>query len=80
MSGVQRLFMRFVPKSWAESMEAESRQWMMKCPNCGFEQSIWDMGGIRWKAYGNSRNLIKCPNCGQRSWHTLYKKSLNEIG
>ena len=79
MSGIQRFFVRIFPKSWAESMEAESRQWTVKCPNCGFERSIWDMGGIRWKAYGNSRNLMKCPNCGQTSWHTLYKKQ-PEIG
>ncbi|MEO8392938.1 MAG: hypothetical protein ABI700_08090 [Chloroflexota bacterium] len=80
MNRVQRLFTSIVPKGWAESMEAESRMWMMKCPNCAFEQSIWDMGGIRWKAYGNSKNLIRCPNCGKRSWHTLYKKSQSEIG
>jgi predicted RNA-binding Zn-ribbon protein involved in translation (DUF1610 family) len=55
-------------------MEADSRKWMLKCSNCGFERSIWEMGGIRWKATGNSRNLLKCPNCGDRNWHTMYKK------
>lgn len=74
MSGIQRFFKRIFPARWAESMEADSRKWMVKCPNCGFEQSIWEMGGIRWKATGNSRNLLKCPNCGERGWHTIYKK------
>jgi hypothetical protein len=46
----------------------------MKCPKCEFEESYWDLGGIRWKAKGNSRNLRKCPNCGERSWHQTYKK------
>ncbi len=74
MSGIQRLFTRFVPKSWAESMEADSRRWMVKCPNCGFERSVWDMGGIRWKATGNPRWRMRCPNCGEMGWHTVYKK------
>lgn len=74
MSGIQRFFTRIFPKRWAESMEADSRRWMVRCPNCGFERSVWEMGGIRWKATGNQRNLLRCPNCGQRGWHTMYKK------
>jgi len=74
MSAVQRLLTRFVPKSRAASMEAESRQWMIQCPNCGFEQSVWDSGGIRWKATGTVRQRIRCPNCGRTGWHTIYKK------
>ncbi|MCZ2098511.1 MAG: hypothetical protein LC121_20080 [Anaerolineae bacterium] len=74
MSGVQRFFTRILPKRWAEDMEAHSRLWMLQCPNCGFERSVWDMGGIRWRATGNSRNLMPCPNCGQRGWHRMYKK------
>ena len=75
MSRIQRLITSLVPKSWAESMEADSRLWMIQCPNCKFEQSIWDIGGIRWKATSNSKkNYQRCPNCGERSWHTIYKK------
>ncbi len=74
MSGVQKLFTRFVPKGIKASMEAESRQWMVKCPNCGFEQSVWEMGGVRWKASGNPRWRLKCPNCGETGWHTVDKK------
>jgi hypothetical protein len=46
----------------------------MRC-RCGFEKSIWDMGGIRWKARGTSRNYMRCVACGERSWHTLYRKT-----
>ncbi len=62
------------PESWARSMEADSRAWMMHCEKCGFERSFWDMGGIRWKAHGNQRNYMRCLNCGERSWHRAYKK------
>jgi len=53
-------------------MEADSRRWFMKCLECGFEQSYWEMGGIRWKATGDQRNYMKCVDCGQRSWHQSY--------
>jgi hypothetical protein len=36
-------------------MEAESRRWLVKCDNCGFEQSYWDMGGLRWKASSSGK-------------------------
>lgn len=43
-------------------MEAESRSWMVQCPNCKYEQSYWDMGGIRWGALG--RVFIGTPATG----------------
>ena len=42
-------------------MEAESRQWMMQCPNCNFERSVWEMGGVRWKSAGSQKRLITEP-------------------
>ncbi|CAN5580228.1 hypothetical protein BH18ACI3_BH18ACI3_17790 [soil metagenome] len=41
-------------------MEANSRMWMIRCPECEFERSFLDMGGIRWKAHGNQRNYMDC--------------------
>ena len=70
MSFIQRVFSSILPKRWAESMEASSRSWIVRC-SCGFAQSIWDMGGIRWKAAGQPKTYLKCPQCGQRSWHTI---------
>jgi hypothetical protein len=64
----------FVSAETFAAMEADSRQWMAKCPNCNFERSIWEMGGIRYKAAGNPRVYRVCPNCNQRQWHTIYKK------
>ena len=74
MSGVQDLFLKLLPAKWANDMEADSRRWMIRCPKCGFEQSYWDMGGIRWKAVGNQRNFMRCIRCGKRSWHISYRK------
>ncbi len=58
----------------AADIEAESREWMLQCQRCGYEVSVWDSGGIRYKARGKPRRYGKCRNCQQRSWLTLYRK------
>lgn len=70
VSRVQRLFQWLLPRSWSESMEAESRQWLAECP-CGQARSIWELGGIRWKAAGQPRKLLRCPQCSQLTWHKV---------
>ncbi len=74
-SGVQKLFTSLVSPSTAARIEGDSRTWMLQCPKCGYERSIWDMGGIRYKASGNSWNFMRCVNCGERSWHKKYKQT-----
>ena len=74
LSFFQKLFTAIFPREWAEDMEADSRRWMLQCPKCGYERSFWDIGGIRWKATGNQRNLMRCPNCGEVSWHKAYRR------
>ena len=74
LSFLQRFFIAIFPRSWAESMEAHSRAWMVRCP-CGYARSIWELGGIRWKAAGgNPRTYLRCPQCGQRSWHKVVRE------
>jgi hypothetical protein len=74
MTFTQRLLTAVLPRSWAEDMRAESLRWMIRC-ECGFERSVWEVGGVRWKAKGNPRYLASCPQCGQKSWHSVYEKS-----
>lgn len=73
MSKIQSFLQKVLPKKWATDMEAESRAWMVRCP-CGHKRSIWELGGVRWKASGNPRRLLACPACGQTTWHTVVKK------
>jgi ribosomal protein S27E len=81
LSGVQKLLTGLFSPATAARMEANSRMWMMQCPNCSYEQSIWDIGGIRYKAFGNPRSLQRCPNCGKIGWHKIYRQegSLPEV-
>ena len=73
VNGLQRFIARYFPNT-AESMEAASRQWMVQCPNCRYEKSVWEWGGIRYKAAGEPRWYRRCPNCGKRGWHKVYKR------
>jgi hypothetical protein len=71
---------KFFPKT-AVSMEAESRQWMLQCNRCGNEQSYWDIGGVRWKAYSKGKVVgMRCPACGKFSGHRVYRKHTTDDG
>lgn len=73
MSLIQKVFKSVLPRAKAEAMEAESRRWLAECGNCGHARSLWDLGGIRWKATGKPRTYLKCPQCGKRAWHKIFK-------
>ena len=75
LSFVQRL-VRSLPGNWGSDMEAESRKWMALCRECNTAKSIWDHGGIRWKAGGNPSTRLKCTSCGKITWHSIeYRNS-----
>jgi hypothetical protein len=73
-SGAQKLYTGLVSPRTAASMEAESRSWMVKCPKCGYEQSVWESGGVRYKAVGTSYWFRRCPNCGKLGWQKVYRR------
>ena len=74
MTLVQRFLKAVFPKSWGEAMEAESRTWMVVCGTCGYQRSVWDLGGVRWKAAGTPRKLARCPQCNTVGWHTVQRQ------
>lgn len=74
MTGTQKLILAILPKGAAKAAVEESKRWILKCP-CGHQRSIWDAGGVRWKAAGNPRRLMRCPACGQRTVQKLEKRA-----
>ena len=71
MSLSQKLLRAILPQRLAEEMEAESRAWMLHCNACGLERSVWDAGGVRWKAAGRPSRWMHCPQCARVTRHTL---------
>lgn len=53
-------------------IEAESRVWMIQCPNCGFEISIWEAGGMRYKGLGPVYRLGRCHGCAKVGMLRVY--------
>lgn len=71
MNLVQRLAAAVMPATAFASLRAESEAWITTCPHCGHERSIWDHGGIRWKAAGKPIRRLRCATCGKAGWHGL---------
>ena len=64
MSIIQKLVMTLLPKSWGSAIKRESEQWVARCPVCSAERSVWEIGGIRYKAASvGKRVLVHCPQC-----------------
>jgi uncharacterized Zn finger protein len=74
MSFLQELLQAIVPQRWADQIKAESHSWMLRCAACGLERSVWETGGVRWKAAGRPSRLMRCPQCGRVTWHTVNRK------
>lgn len=73
MGKLQDMLTAVLPDAWMSAMESESREWAMRCP-CGHETSVWEMGGIRFKAAGNPRRLGHCADCGRSFWGEVYRR------
>ena len=72
MSLAQRILKAILPKQMADNMEAESRKWLMVCPD-GHKISVWEAGAIRWGAGGKPKRLYHCRDCGRARWMTYEK-------
>jgi len=76
---LQKLVGGAAPGETPNSIESESRSWVLRC-KCGHETSVWDMGGIRWKACGRPYRLCRCGRCRKLVWGRLYRKRLDVDG
>ncbi|MEW5738217.1 MAG: hypothetical protein AB1938_04790 [Myxococcota bacterium] len=65
-----------LPRKLAEDMERESRAWKFICPTCDLRTSVWEMGGVRYKAASRGkRTFARCPRCNAFKWHRVEKDS-----
>jgi hypothetical protein len=71
LSTVQRLLRAIVPTKLFQQMEAESREWIMTCSQCSAKRSVWDAGGVRWKAAGGGIVRARCYSCDRATAHKV---------
>jgi len=70
---LRKLITRLAP-DLMQRIEADSRSWMMQCPKCGYEISVWDYGGMRYKGHGTVYRLGRCRDCNRVGMLRVYKK------
>jgi hypothetical protein len=63
LSTAQKLVKFFSSKKKFEKIKQASLQWGFTCSTCNERSSIWEIGGIRYKAKGTPRTRIRCPKC-----------------
>jgi hypothetical protein len=73
MAGLVHRVVGWLPPSWQTAIERESREWRARCPKCLREVSVWDVGGVRFKAAGNPSRRIGCPHCSTTFLGQLYR-------
>jgi hypothetical protein len=67
MTSIQKIVTTVLPAKWAADIQAESERWQLRCPTCGTVRSVWEMGGIRYKAHSKGRLVhAMCTTCGRR--------------
>lgn len=71
MAILRNCILALMPRSWRASAEAATREWRVICPNCGSTNTLWDLGGLRWKATGSKVWPRRCGACGKIGVHTL---------
>jgi hypothetical protein len=72
LSTAQKIIKFFTSASKFEKMMADSKRYLFDCV-CGKTSSVWEIGGVRYKAYGNPTSLVKCPGCGKIAMRKIYK-------
>jgi hypothetical protein len=68
----QRMALSGASEEKRARIEEESSLWMVQCGHCGFEASVWDLGGVRYRARGTKTTRRRCPECGKRGVHKTY--------
>ena len=77
MSIIQKFVTTVLPKSLRQAIQHESQNWLLRCPDCDSVQSVWDLGGIRFKAAStNKKILARCPHCSQTNMMPLEYKEI----
>lgn len=79
MTFLQKLLVTWLPSRWAQAIQAESQSWLLRCPACGTTRSVWDVGGIRFKAASRSKRLyLRCAHCHSWRWMPMEHKPISE--
>ena len=72
---IRKLLRTLMSEDSFRRVEEESRDWYFTCGTCGQEFSVWDLGGIRYRASGYPSRLVKCPMCQTKAMLKIKRRS-----
>jgi uncharacterized Zn finger protein len=76
MTFIQNLVTSLLPKEWSAAIQAESESWLLACSVCGSVRSVWEVGGVRFKAASvGKRVMVRCAQCGQLRLMSMQRKA-----
>lgn len=76
MTFIQKVVIALLPRRWAADIQAESQSWLLHCPTCGTVRSVWEVGGVRYKAKSvGKRTRVWCTTCGQARLMSVEQKT-----
>lgn len=73
VSKTRGFILRFMSAKTRLAAETESRAWIATCGQCGRQRSVWDLGGLRYKAKGEPKIRVACEQCGHHGMQRLIK-------
>ena len=77
MSPTQKLFQKLLPAKWFQAIQAESENWLLRCPTCNSTRSYWDIGGLRYKGKSvGKRTGVYCDQCGKFRMMTVERRAV----
>ena len=59
------LILAILPASWGKAAIVSSKEWRVDFAGCPHHSTIWDIGGLKWKARGAFTTVARCPTCGK---------------
>ena len=79
MNRLQKIILSLFSPQKITEIQDESQRWHMICPRCGWKISVWDAGGIRWKATSyRKKTRGRCGGCGQSVWFAVESIPVSE--
>ncbi len=66
LSRWQKIMKFFSSQKRFDAIEKESKEWGFECPKCDEFTSVWELGGVRYRANDTPKMRVKCPKCQEK--------------
>jgi|AntRauTorckE6833_2_1112554.scaffolds.fasta_scaffold31464_2 RNase P subunit RPR2 len=73
---LRKILQKILSDNQFQKIKESSKKWFSVCNKCGYSISVWDSGGIRFKAASKGKRVLgSCPDCKKIRIFKIVKKS-----